>query len=835
MTDSHSSDEEIVKKRRFTKKGTSSRDLKSLFDEENNEDSYEQPNFDEDERSTIFNEIFGTGKEYFYILEDTPEEESSTEILEKNDFNVEDCKRFVMWNTNITNRNLERFVDLLLKGYVLNYILLHDIDYDMDIYTALRVEKSVQEYKKFIEYRSKFNNNYIEDVYSYDAIKYIPKYEENRKDYEDYGTNKYLLSVEQFETNLKDREAVFVPCCYEEGEISGFDEEEYTKQLSSSLVVRDYYTQLYKIYGRIEGEDVYKYYISEEDDQYNDKRKSILDGLIETLKLNDTEIEENILLIEQEFNLFNKVIDRIFNGGLKKMNSQEKIVSCTKEKNLFKGVVMNNLGVVLEKFSKSKNDFDIYLDEIRPVCVVLSGFEPTLRLAMQHLIPRNCVYVENSWFMHLKKDKYEFCRRIGRLALFPEIEYIRLYKTPNGWKDFIGPVHDYKFIVKKAILTAISIVGLDLNLILAQEDNIEILAFLGLTSISRIFSKEVYTSLKDLKEIIGNKIEYVNFLTYIRLFKEFSKIDNPLDEKPIHIENYFIIEEDLDYQKGIQRDDDITGLRITKRDVKRIKECLVDDYRPIFSGFPDNIVFKNLSDATSEIVGSTLEGRVFYVDEGYALVSVLNNVTVFCKIQEKYYPNQLVKCQIEEVNEAFVSFNGIILPDDTPKIKYPRFTKHPLYKEVDSVKAIEFLKESGEFILLRKSTRDNSPILVFKFYADIYAQFKLGPSFSFRGKEHKSIDEVMILVKKTLKKVKEIEQHKNFYEKEEDALKKVGEDGDYIKYGFYFPEEYPGKLCFVFGNRGNIHKEYLGVYDVMTYKGQEYETLDDFLMYRKRM
>ncbi|EOB11411.1 chromatin structure modulator [Nosema bombycis CQ1] len=93
----------------------------------------------------------------------------------------------------------------------------------------------------------------------------------------------------------------------------------------------------------------------------------------------------------------------------------------------------------------------------------------------------------------------------------------------------------------------------------------------------------------------------------------------------------------------------------------------------------------------------------------------------------------------------------------------------------------------------------------------------------------------MILVKKTLKKVKEIEQHKNFYEKEEDALKKVGEDGDYIKYGFYFPEEYPGKLCFVFGNRGNIHKEYLGVYDVMTYKGQEYETLDDFLLYRKRM
>lgn len=806
MKDSCSSEEEIVKRRRFR---STQRDLRSLFDEEKPVESSEEENVDE--RSTLFNEIFGTGKEYLYILEEEEEDEESV-VEEERELSASDCKRYVIWNLDVEFKGLERFVGLLLEGYSLQFVMLHDKGYDVDIYTGMRIEETVKGYKEFVEYKAKYKGGYVEDVYSWEGLKYIPKYEEVRKGYKSYGVVKYLLTVEQFETNLKDREVVFVPCSFNE-ECNEFNEEEYVHQLSTSIVVRDYLVQMKKLYGEVPEEKVSRFFLPPEE-EYNEKRREILRRVV-------SNVQDVQHIQDDTAPFFNKIVDRIFNGSLRRLSSEEKVVSCTREGGMIKGVVLDHRGFILEKFKKSKGDMEAFMDETKPYAILLSGFSPSIRLVMQSLIGRNCLYVDNSLFKG-EKDKYEFCARIGRLALCPEMEYIRLYLS--GGLSSLGNNNT----VRKAILTAISITGLDLNLLLSQPDKVSLLSFLGGDSISRIFTQESYTSLGVLQEMISSKVALENLLTYLRLFKEYSTLEEPLDETPVHPNNYHFLKSDENTLENTSED--------TNEFVRRLRDSITYSFRPEFSGFPDSVAFENLSGSYPGILGSTLEGRVFYVGDGYILVSVLNNVTVFVRTQDQHFPNQMVRVRILEANEAFVSFNGEILPEDTPRLKYPRFCKHPLYREMDSKASEEYLRDSQDLILLRRSSRDNSPIIVFSFYPGIYVHYKLQPkdtSFIFRGKAYSSIDEaISLLVKPVLRRVQEISRHRHFYPSEEDV--DLSGDSSFIRYAFFFPKEYPGRLCFIFKSQGVEVKEYLGVYDTLSYKGHSFESLEDFLLYRKR-
>ncbi|KAF9764024.1 Transcription elongation factor spt6 [Nosema granulosis] len=843
MHDSQSSEEEVFKRRRLFKE---KKDLRSLFDESSEE---HHPIEEEEVRSTLFNEIFGTGREYFF--EESQEEEEDSVEAPVPCFSATECKKFVEWNLGVEFKNLERFVDLLLQGYSLQFVMLHDIEYDIDIYTGLKIEESIEDFKDFSKAKAK--SKYKEEIYSWDALKYVPKYEEARKKYKDYGSNKYLLRVEQLETNLKDREMVFMPCTYEEGVQNGkkdngedgwgdaptittfnissdFCEDEYVFQMSTSIVIRDFIVQN----GNPE-----KFFILPQD-AYNVERKRILQRVVE--KVNPPEKENKDTSV-----LFNRIVDRVFNGALKRLESNEKIVSLTKETSLYQGVVMDHKGFVVEKFKMSKNDLENMLDDLRPYCVLLSGTSPTIRLAMQNLIGRNCLYVENCWFD--KKNSYDFCTRIGRLALFPEIEYIRIYKSGFNKEIVLNEVleeesttlstEDIHRTIKKAILTSISMTGLDLNLLLAQPDKIDLFAFLGLHSVSRLFSGESYSNLSHIEELIPEKKDFINIVTFLRLFKEYSQVEQPLDETNVHLINYNVIEDTSTqtHHPPIESTNYSVNYSLP---VSRIKESVTACFRPEFCGFPDSIAFKNLSGFTPGLIGSVLEGRVFFVDDSYLLVSVLNNVTVFVRSPHSLYINQMVKVRILEANEAFVSFNGEIVEEEKKRVKYPRFCKHPLYKNLDAKEAEKYLEETQDKVLLRKSTSDNSPILVFLFYNNIFVHFKLSetPSgststFSFKGREYSSIDQaITLLVKGALRKVQEISKHKHFHPTEESAIKSLEGQGNFIRYAFYFPREYPGRLCFVFGS--SFNKEYLGVYDNLTFRGQAFETLDEFIMWRKR-
>ncbi|KAK6090367.1 hypothetical protein P3W45_000724 [Vairimorpha bombi] len=477
--------------------------------------------------------------------------------------------------------------------------------------------------------------------------------------------------------------------------------------------------------------------------------------------------------------IFNIFFDRIYNGGLN-MTHDDKLFSITKEKNMIKGVILDFYGNIIDRFSFLDNKILSYVEEINPKYIIISGYNNMVRSVVQLLIRYKVFYMECKYFS--KMSIYDRLCHVGRLSIFPEVEFINLYKNIHLSNERIS-YNDVTYSddlnndvisdnIKISICTVISVTKINIKFLLQYEDKLKLLEFLGLGNCTRIFENDVYETEEDIKKVLKNEILFKNFMTYFTIDQKYG--------------------------------------------------------RPSFKGFPDSFVFKELINikinSIQELLNKEVEGKIFFVDEFYVLVNILNNVTCYVRSTDKYYLNQMVKLRIIEINEPFLSFTGEIVSVNKPVQK---IIKHPLLVNLNNKDAQNKLKESNEYFLLRQSTKDNKIIILLKLYQDIIVHIKL--------EDYDNLDEsVNKKVKNVLRCVSLIKRHKYFYADEDEAMSKISVYCEYIKYGFYFSREYPGRLCFMYNNHG-ISKEYLSVDEKIMYKGREYENLDEFIKYRKGM
>ena len=478
---------------------------------------------------------------------------------------------------------------------------------------------------------------------------------------------------------------------------------------------------------------------------------------------------------------FNIFFDRFYNGCLN-IKDDDVIFSITKNNKLIKGVILDRFGNLLDKFSLSEIKIEEKVKEINPKYIVVSGHNNLVRNVIQALVQFKVFYMESKFFNNM--TIFDQLVHVGRLSIYPEIEFINLYR--NLHVSQISTKIDYSNlhfkddknneelaeIIKIAIQVVISITKIDIEFLLKYENKLQLLQFLGLENCTRIFENIKYDNIDEIKNIITDDVIFRNFSTY------------------------FVLKKDLQ--------------------------------RPCFNGFTDNFIFKELvtieSNTIEDLINKEVEGKIFYVDDYYILVNILNNITCYVKVNEKYFLNQLVKIKILEINEPFLSFTGEIV---TIVKKSFRNIKHPLYVTLNSKEAEKKLLNSTDYFLLRQSNKDGSLIIVMKLYENIITHFKL--------LEWNNIDEdVNKKVKNILRNVNNIQKHMYFYKDENKALEEMKYKSNYIKYGFYFSEEYPGKLVFIYNN-GGIFKKYLSVEEKIRFQNDYYENLEDFVKYIKNV
>lgn len=477
--------------------------------------------------------------------------------------------------------------------------------------------------------------------------------------------------------------------------------------------------------------------------------------------------------------IFNIFFDRIYNGSLC-INKKDKIISLTKENFVIKGVILDGYGNLIEKFSCSGYKLISRVEEINPQYILVSGNNNIVRNVVQLLIKFRVFYMESKFYP--KHSVYEKLIHVGRLGLFPEVEFINFYKnlyitSGESYNNLIYKEeifnNDVVLTIKIAIGLVISVTKMNLDFLLQYENKLDILRFLGLENCTRIFENESYTSEEDIYKVLKDEVIYQNFMTFFTLEKK-----------------------------------------------------LYD--RPVFTGFTDSYIFRELinikNNIVEDLINQEIEGKVFFVDEFYVLVNILNNVTCYVRTTEKYYLNQLVRVKITEINEPFLSFTAEIVHTNKPIHK---IIKHPLLCRLNSKEAEKKLINSDEIFILRQSSKDGKIIIVLKLYKNIIIHIRL--------EEYDNLDEtVNKRVKNILRNVSNIKKHKYFYDNASEAMSKISMNCDFIRYGFYFSEEYPGRLCFIFNNNG-IFKEYLSVDTKIKYKEKEYNSLEEFLEYRKRL
>ncbi|WUR03209.1 transcription elongation factor SPT6 [Vairimorpha necatrix] len=482
--------------------------------------------------------------------------------------------------------------------------------------------------------------------------------------------------------------------------------------------------------------------------------------------------------------IFNIFFDRIYNGKIS-LCEGEKLVSITKDKSVIKGVILDHLGNLVDKFNSYDNKIESFLDELNPKYVLVSGYNNSVKALVQLLIKYRIFYMESKYFPNF--NIYEKLVQVGKLGLFPEITFIKLYRnihfrTKNDEEDQTLKYDDLCYkeyqnneemanTIKTAISSVIAVAKINLKFLFQSENKLEILDFLGLKNCTRIFEKDSYENEEEIKKILKDEILYKNFMTFFSLHTKHSTT---------------------------------------------------------FKGFTDSFIFKELINikinSVKDLINKEVEGTIFLVDEFYILVNILNNITCYVRTTDKYYLNQIVKIKIIEINEAFLSFTGEITNNNK---SVQKIVKHPLLYNLNSKESEKKLLENEKIFILRQSNKDGKIIIVLKMYEDIIIHIKI--------EEYDNLDEIVNKkVKSILRNVANIKKHKNFYKNEEEAVNEISRESEFIKYGFYLTKDYPGKLCFIYNGKG-VCKEYLSIEKMIKYKGKEFNTLEEFVEYRKKM
>jgi transcription elongation factor SPT6 len=890
-----SSEEEIINiNRRIRQPAKKGQGLEELFDEEEREigvveESIESVGYDE--RDSLFYEIFGTGEEYNYVYEEEEKEsEASEPTIEEEDaeVDVDEIYKYVMSNSSVDPEPARLIVEALNKGYNIHFALLHGKVSSVGIEEGYEILDLLEEHKEFVKLRRELErqdgSELLRGICSLESLKLYPNY--RKASCTELRPCKELLTVEEFCDNLRAKEMLHKPE-YSDAFHLYEEEEELVRRMSLHPIFQHTIYRLYREQGtgddilcvdrnRIR-EELVRFYCSglTEEDEWDRYREKIVLEAVE--RVTAPGFFRKILMERKEKEgkrkALDEVIDRIVNGAVRRPISGSYICGMTLERKYVKAAMLDFEGNLVEACALREEQMEEvqgFLRKYMPYSVAVGGSSPAVMYLFRSLHEWNPVFVESHPAKLSARDAVQFCCNVARLVQCPEIEYSNLLALEYLYVQSELPATMLSKVIGRGILTALSIVGIDVNYLMLNKRT----ALVSLLGLSESFVSELgryghVARLEELKKLCAGPIEYANCAVYLRIFSEiFPGVSSTdiLDSTPIHPKNYGLarticaesgshgeasrksssecVEDVLRSSKAALRSS-LTGISLQPEDhdasVDSLLKTLINCDRPVFEGLPDHLVFVELTGITESLIGQAVDGRVFKCADTFFLVRPEKyNATVYVRKSPEtpgVYLNQMVRVEISELTDFMLSYTGKLVEQAPQRGRTCRFTSHPLFRELDSRGAEEYLRSEEGPLVLRRSGKDGSPVLVLRIDDDIYIHIKVeeGEKYYHEGKEYDDIDELISKVaRRILANVREIKKHKCFFGSEDEAYEYLREESPYIRYAFCLSRSHPGKLCLMI-RRDRIFKEYLGVGERLSYDGRKFASLDEFMRYRKRL
>lgn len=886
-----SSEEEMIKIDRKSQQQGRKRTLEELFEEreEENEELESTESGGYEDENSLFLEIFGTGEEYKYVLEESSEktvEELSVASSETKEMDVEDVCEYVVGNVETDPECVRRIVGMIVSGYSIHFALMHGSVDSVGIEEGYRIVDVVGEYKEFRTVLSGIERQYGSTglVHGLKSVRCLRWYVGYRRHLMlDLAPCRELLSAEEFCENLRMGSKLHEP-----EETVGFgeysDEERLVQRISLHPIFRDKIYKMYKDQGVYEDDrlvvrdsdmwrDVTRLYLGESSlagDEWNKYRERIVEQAVRSVVSEGfvEQISRERRSEEMKRRVFTEVVDRIVNGGVGVHGVGSYVCGVTEDKRYVRAVMVDFLGEEVDSVTIREGEEDLlveFVGRFKPHCVAVSGTSTAVKNVMRTVECWNAVFVENRIAKMVSRDGHEFSCNVARMVQCPEIEYSNLVSKGIVYVNEPLARNELVETVRRGIVTAVAIVGIDVNYLVDNKRGGGLMSLIGMDEElrQRLNGLGHVPRLNELKEVCGSTMEYENITTYLRITPGVSPQtprSEVLDSTSIHPNNYETARS-LCARWGGRENDTVQGcdpvsdvlrnnkeiLRSVEADVLgderdplalSIYKSLVHNNRPVYSGLPDHLVFRELG-GREDLVGKTVEGKVVKCGEGFYILGLDDSsVVVYVRrnrLDPELFLNQLVHVRIDHVNDFLLSYTGSIATQEQRKTKHLRFTTHPLFRNVNSRQAEEYLRENSQPLLLRMSGRDGSPVVVLKILDDVYVHMKIEESgrYYYRGRPYDDIDEFISRVaKKILVNVRNIKAHKYYFGDERSVLEYLDGGGSYIRYGFYFSRQYPGKLCMLY-RAGRDHKEYIGVGESLTYESREFRDLDEFMRYRK--
>ncbi|WEL39115.1 SH2 domain-containing protein [Encephalitozoon hellem] len=891
---SDSSEEEIINISRRGRQTVKKRVLEDLFEEDDNAASEESiSSIDYGDRDSLFFEIFGTGEEYGYVLEDErgelDEGIADGDLVTPKDESIDPNKvyEYAMNSMQVNSESLKKVIELLGKGYSIHFVLLHNSVEDIGIEEGYKIVDIFNEYREFMGLKKKINEKYgddelLQNIEIVHALKWYSRYKKHLQ--KDLKLPQELLSVEDFCENIRMKKRIHEP--QDSSSFLGFDNEsELVQRISLHPLFRSALYMIFKNHGirndknelqvrdDIIRKNLVDFYLSDisYDDPWNRCRERIVRSSIEKVskEVIIPLVLEEMRLEETKKNVFTEVVDRIVNGSIGIKREGTHVCGVTKEKKYLKAVIVNFEGDLVDCTTVREEEEDEllkFIGEFNPCCTAVSGFTTSIRYLMKTLSQWNPLYVENKIGQMKSEGTYSFCYNIARLIQCPEIEYSDMLNKNIMYIQEVLPRNLMVETIKRGILTAISIVGVDVNYLLNNKRKEGLLSLIPISDTLRdsLSNLKYVAKLEDLQDLCENEEEYINLTTYLRIYPEVlprGSRNEVLDSTPVHPKNYGIArrlctdlcnEESVggkavdSVKKALSNDKEI--LRISDSNIQKLEDpmainvykTLLDSDRSIYSGLPDHLIFEELTGSGPDMIGKIIEGRISKCGPTYYLLSSdSTSAAIYIKKhrdQEELFLNQLVTVKIQYMNDFLLSYTANIVTSEK-KPHHSRFMTHPLFKDFNSEESERYLRDNSSSILLRRSRRDGSPVVVLKVSDDIYVHIKIQEAEKYYYKED-SYDDLDEFISRTAKKMltnfKSIKSHKYYFEDEEKLLEYLNQGGSYIRYGFCFSKKYPGKLCMMYRD-GYNRKEYITVEDYLVYEGKNFASLDEFVRYKKSL
>lgn len=884
-----SSEEEMININRKVKP-SKKHALEGLFEEEE-ENSYVEEDSTESmdymEKNSLFFEIFGTGEEYKYVLE---EKENITVEEEKSEnghfaIDVDNVYEYVSMNVKINAASLRKIVEMIGEGHSIHFTLLHNEIDDVGIEDGYRILDTFNEYEEFLALKEELkrqhgNDELLDKLTSVRSLSLYSNY--RRCSTKKLMLSRELLSVEEFCDNLRMAQKLHEP-----DQSSQFleypDEMELVRRISLHPTFHDSLYMLYKENGTDDGKGglkidesvmlgrVIRLYQSDvpADDPWNRYREKIVLEAVDKVVTEQftKKVLEEKRRDEIKKKVFVEVVDRIVNGSVGIRREGSHICGVTGDKRYIKAAMLDFEGNMVEVVTLKQEEEEKlleFLGKYNPYCVAVSGFTTAIKYLMKTLSTWKPVFVENRIANMKAVDAHAFCCNIARLVQCPEIEYSSLLNA--GIIYIQEPLSRNVLVetIRRGILTAISIVGIDINYLLNNKRKEGLISLIGMSETLKdsLFESGCISRLEDVKELCCNTIEFDNVTTYLRILPGiFSEnISDVLDSTPIHPRNYTVArsicarllnQDALDEKRFTEliREMLCSGkAAVENLNLRNLEKNIINTYvynslvcssRPVYLGLPDQLVFRELTGSDENMVGKVLEGSVVKCESDFYLVS-LNGTSATVYVRKvgpshELFLNQLVTVRIDHVNDFLLSYTGTVVVQGQHKTKHSRFITHPLFKELDSKQAEEYLRENSLSMTLRRSGKDGSPIVVLRILDDVYLHMKVEESdkYFYKGHRYDDLDEFISRVaKKILINIGNIKKHKQYFDNESAVLEHLEQGGSYIRYGFYFSRKYPGKLCMLY-RAGRDCKEYINVGECLRYEDREFKDLDEFVRYRK--